>query len=320
LAAAGGWAAGTINVSAPDNGAFVGSSTAITFNTTGSIQQVRIDVHVELISNPAIFTDLPPQFFTPDGENRCQGTITWSPSQSFPEGDYLIRVTPTEQGNTYTPLFVERTVTLDRTAPRLREFSPLNNSAINGTITITAVIDEPPANIEQWRVTVNDADLPNNTGSTINVSVVWDPTNIKEDGVQTVKIIVKDKARNESTQTISVRLDREAPVINVTYPRQNQSLRPGSLVTVLVEIQDAASDSVDPLAVVVEIRRPNNTFIRRVARLRYDTLNATTARWVGRWRVVLPPGVTQFNLHVSAVDKAGNVAVPQVVGLRLGLG
>jgi hypothetical protein len=240
--------------------------------------------------------------------------MNWAPSQSFPEGDYTIRVTATEPGNSYKP--TEITVTLDRLDPRLFEYSPVNNSFINGPITVLAAVDE--ANIDNWRVTVNDADLPNNTGSTPKISVLWDPTNIQLDGEQTLKIIVKDLAQNQSTQSITVTLDRAAPVINVVYPRVNQEIIPASLVTVLILIQDISSTSVDPISVVAEIQKMDGTLIRRVSRLDYQEVNATTARWIGRWRAILPPGVENFRLVVNVVDRAGNVAVPQIVPLRLG--
>jgi hypothetical protein len=98
----------------------------------------------------------------------------------------------------------------------------------------------------------------------------------------------------------------------------NQEIIPASLVTVLILIQDISSTSVDPISVVAEIQRMDGTLIRRVSRLDYQEVNATTARWIGRWRAILPPGVENFRLVVNVVDRAGNVAVPQIVPLRLG--
>jgi len=306
--------AGTLIVQSPADGDFVGSNTVITFRITGGINQVTVRAVITADEGGAN-TTLETQV-NPDENGNASGTINWNPSESFPEGGYTIVVTATEQGNKYNTVTIH--VTLDRLAPRLFEYSPLNNSFINGPILITARIDEPADNIEQWRVTVNDADLPNNTGSSPEVSVLWDPANIELDGEQTVKIIVKDRADNESTQTITVTLDRAAPVLNVVYPRVNQAIRPGSIVTVLILVQDISSSSVDPVAVVVEIRDLDDNILRRVARLRYDTVNETTARWVGRWRASLPPGITDFKLTVRCVDKAGNVAAPQEVPLHFG--
>ena len=306
-------AQGILRVTSPANGAFVGNSTVINFTVEMATFEVTVTAQITRTGGGAS-TTLQTRV-TPDPTNHnATGTLTWNPSQSFPEGSYDITVSAMETGNTYTPVML--TVTLDRIAPRLIEFSPINNSFINGPITITARIDEP--NIDNWRVTVNDADLPDNTSSTSNVSVLWDPSNIEVDGPQTVKIIVKDLARNESTQTISVRLDRAPPNLVVNFPQQNTAIRPASIVTVLVDVVDSTGDSVDPLAIKVEIRNLSGVVLRRVSRLRYDNVNSTTARWVGRWRAILPPGNQNFKLVVSGVDRAGNVAVTQEVLLHFG--
>jgi hypothetical protein len=302
-----------LTVTSPATGDFVGSSTSIGFNVRNAFLQVT--VRATMTAQVGGATTTLEQRVTPNAsDHTATGTLTWSPSASFPEGDYDIVVTATEVGHTYDPVTV--TVTLDRLKPRLAEYSPLTNSAINGPITISAQIDEP--NIDEWRVTVNDADLPNNTGSTNLVSVLWDPTNIEQDGAQTIKIVVKDKARNEFTQTLTVTLDRNAPILNIGFPAANTAIRPGSNLTVLISVVDASATSVDPLAVVVEIRDINNNFIRRIPRLRYDAAGANTARWVGRWKAILSPGITEFKIVVSAVDKAGNAAVTQEVRVRFG--
>ena len=305
--------AGTLTVTAPTNGAFVGSSTNITFRIAGGV--VEVTVRAVITSNVTGATTTLETRVTPDENgNVPSGSMTWAPSQSFPEGEYTIVVSATEPGNTYQPTTI--IVTLDRLDPRLFEYSPINNSFINGPITVLATVDEP--NIDVWRVTVNDADLPNNTGSTQKIGVLWDPSNIELDGEQTVKINVKDLARNELTQSITVTLDRAAPVVNVVYPRVNQALIPGSLVTVLILIQDISATSVDPISVVAEIQKLDGTVIRRVSRLAYEEVNATTARWIGRWKAVTPGGVNNFRLVVNVIDRAGNVAVTQIVPLTFG--
>jgi hypothetical protein len=305
--------AGTLTVTAPADGAFVGASTNITFRISGGVVEVLVRAVITSLVNGAT-TTIETRVTPDENGNVPSGSMNWAPSASFPEGDYTIRVTATEPGNTYKPTTI--TVTLDRLDPRLFEYSPINNSYINGPIVVSSLVDEP--NIDTWRVTVNDADLPNNTGSASKIAVLWDPSNIELDGEQTVKIIVKDLAQNESIQTITVTLDRAAPVINVVYPRVNQEIIPGSLVTVLILIQDISSTSVDPVSVIAEIQDMQGTVIRRVSRLDYQEVNSTTARWIGRWRAVTPPGVEEFRLVVNVVDRAGNVAVPQIVPLRFG--
>jgi len=304
--------AGTLTVTAPIEGAFVGSSTSITFRIAGGVVEVTVRAIITSTKTGAS-TTLTTQV-TPDENGDANGSMNWSPSTSFPEGAYTIQVTATEPGNTYKPTTIH--VTLDRLDPRLFEYSPVNNSFINGPINVTARIDEP--NIDEWRVTVNDADLPNNTGSASLIDVLWDPSSIELDGEQTVKINVKDLARNESTQSITVTLDRAAPVLTIAYPQVNQAIIPGSIVTVLILVEDISSSSVDPVSVVAEIQTMSGQVIRRVSRLSYETVNATTSRWVGRWRAVIKGGVNEFKLVVNAVDRAGNVATTQTIPLHFG--
>lgn len=304
--------AGTLTVTAPIDGAFVGSSTSITFRIAGGV--VEVTVRARITSDKSGATTTLTTQVTPDENGDANGSMNWAPSTSFPEGEYTIVVTATEPGNTYEPTTIN--VTLDRLDPRLFEYSPVNNSFINGPINVTAEIDEP--NIDEWRVTVNDADLPNNTGSEPSVNVLWDPSNIELDGEQTVKINVKDLARNEATQSITVTLDRAAPVVSIAYPQVNQAIIPGSIVTVLILIQDISSSSVDPVSVVAEIQTLSGQVIRRVSRLSYEEVNATTARWVGRWRAVIKGGINEFRLVVRVVDRAGNVATTQTIPLHFG--
>jgi hypothetical protein len=305
--------AGILTVTAPADGSFVGASTNITFRISGGVVEVLVRAVITSDVNGAT-TTIETRVTPDENGNVPSGSMNWSPSQSFPEGPYTIVVSATEPGNSYKPTTIH--VTLDRLDPRLFEYSPINNSFISGPINVSALIDEP--NIDSWRVTVNDADLPNNTGSSSKVSVLWDPENIELDGEQTVKIIVKDLARNELTQSITVTLDRAAPVVNVVYPRVNQEIIPGSIVTVLVLIQDISSTSVDPVSVVAEIQTMGGTVLRRVARFTYEEVNANTARWVGRWLAILKAGIDEFRLVVNVTDRAGNVAVTQIVPLRFG--
>ena len=304
--------AGTLTVTSPENGAFVGSSTTINFRIAGGNVQVTVRAQISKVGGGAS-TTLETRV-TPDESGNASGSLNWNPSDSFPEGGYDIQVTATEPGNTYNT--VNLTVTLDRIKPRFSDFSPLRNSFVRGVVTITAELDE--LNIKEWRVTVNDADLPNNTGNTSSVAVVWDTSFIEEDGEQTIRIKVTDKAGNSETLEIPVTLDRAAPVVRVEFPRTNSVVRPGSVMGIIIKVQDASQDSVDWLAVLVEVRRMDGTLIRRASRLRWAPGGSETERiWLGR-APVLFTDPDLFKITVNVVDKAGNVAVTQEVPLTTG--
>ena len=103
--------AGTLTVTAPLDGAFVGSSTNITFRIAGGV--VEVLVRAVITSKVTGATTTIETRVTPDENgNVPNGSMTWSPSQSFPEGEYTIFVTATEPGNTYKPTTIN--VTLDR--------------------------------------------------------------------------------------------------------------------------------------------------------------------------------------------------------------
>lgn len=304
--------AGTLTVTSPEDGAFVGSNTTISFRIAGGNVQVTVRAQITKVGGGAS-TTLETRV-TPDESGNASGSLSWNPSDSFPEGDYDIEVTATEPGNTYNT--VNLTVTLDRIKPRFRDFSPLQDSFVRGVVTITAELDE--LNIKEWRVTVNDADLPNNTGDTASVSVVWDTSFIEEDGQQTIRIKVTDKAENTETLEIPVTLDRAAPSVRVEFPRTNSVVRPGSIMGIIIKIDDASQESVEWMAVLVEVRRMDGTLIRRASRLRWAPGGSETQRlWLGR-APVLFTDPDQFKITVNVVDKAGNVAVTQEVPLTTG--
>ncbi|MEM4408394.1 MAG: hypothetical protein QXI19_06595 [Candidatus Caldarchaeum sp.] len=306
--------AGVLVVTAPVDGAFVGGATTISFRIEGGVVEVtvRAVITAQVGGSATTLTTR----VTPDHKGRASGSMTWNPSRSFPEGLYTIEVSAEEPGNSYNT--VTLSVTLDRKEPRLLDFSPQPGTFLRTTIRITGEIMEP--NLEEWKVTVNDEDIPNNTGTGNTIDVFWDPSNIEEDGPQTIKIKMKDRAQNEATKEIEVFLDRAPPQINVLFPRSGQAVRPNTVMGVAFDVVDSRSTSVDVMAITVEIRDMSDNLIRRVARMRYREVNETTSRWEGRALVRLPGNVTSFQLVVTAIDKAGNPAVVQRVPLVVGRG
>lgn len=308
------FALGTVTVTSPSTGDFVGSSTTIRFNIAGATVAVKVKVTVSKVGGGPS-TNLPEQTVTPDSNGVGSGQVTWAPGTSFPEGDYDVVVNSTEGG---VPLpSTALVVTLDRKKPELTTFAPTGGSFIKGTVNISATILE--VNLDNWRVTVNGEDLPNNTGATNTVAVSWDTTDIVNDGSQSIAIIIKDKANNEKTVNINVTLDRAAPTVQINNPRVNQQIRPGSTMGVIVDITDASASSVDIMAIQVEIQKLDGTFIKRVSRSRFAS-QGSGVRWQGTVRVTLPSGVTEFKVVVRVFDKAGNGPVIQEVQVRLGQG
>lgn len=300
----------TLTVTSPTEGAFVGSSNQVKFLIRNAIQEVTVRV---VATGPGGGSTQVEGRFTPNSEGNIDNNLSLTFSPSNPEGAYVLVITATEPGQTYIP--VTRNVTLDRTKPKFLQVNPTDNAFVKGPIVAIGVeLDE--TNVKEWRVQINNQDIPNNTGSTQAFTVNWDTSGIEQDGAQTITIRVKDEADNESTQTISVTLDRVSPVVGIQYPRLDTVLRRRSTVSVVVDITDISTSSIDVTGVDVVVMSLTGNFITRVARSSVRTSGSNTLRWSGRirYRPNLP---NEYKIVAIARDKAGNVAATQEVTVRL---
>jgi hypothetical protein len=310
LAAAMANAVGTLTVTSPTEGAFLGATNTLRFNITGATVEVQVTVTV---TGPGGSTVIGPQPFTPDTEGRISGTIPVNFSQSSPEGAYTIVVSATEAGSPYTPVTIH--VTVDVTKAKFYDFNPIANSFVKGPI-VPIVVKVIEANLKVWHVQVNGQDIPNNTGTTLDAdntfTVNWNVSGILLDGPQTINIDVKDQADNDSTQSFTVTIDRVAPTTSITYPRADTRVRPHSTIPVTVDISDQGSGSIDVTGVDVVLKDMSNHLIMRVPRTSFQN-----NRWTGRIlsTVTLP---RQFKVVANTVDKAGNVGVTQTTIVNVG--
>ncbi|MFY9234666.1 MAG: hypothetical protein WAO58_09430 [Fimbriimonadaceae bacterium] len=298
--------AGTLEVSSPTDGAFVGRTNTINFIIRGATLQVTVKATA---TGPG-GTITSEQQFTPDVNGEIEGSLPLNFAPSVPEGAYTIVVTATEPGNTYNDVTI--VVTLDVTNPKFLDFNPISGSFVRGIVAISVFVNEP--NVKEMRIQVNNQDIPNNETDQDNFTVLWDTAGIEFDGPQTITIKVKDKANNESTQTIDVVLDRVSPVVTIQYPRTDSVLRRGGNIPAVIEVRDK-ENSVHAAGVDVILVRMDNSFITRVARTNFQS-NGDILTWSGRirWNSKLP---STFKMRVNAVDKAGNVATMQEVVLTV---
>jgi hypothetical protein len=304
----------TFTVTSPTEGAFIGTNNQLKFIIHGATLETT--VHATVVG-PSGTTNIE-QRFSPNASGEIDSSLPLNFNPSSPEGAYTITVSASQPGFTYPDVVIH--VTLDVTKPKILEFNPINNSFVKGpSVPINVKVSE--ANIKEWKVQVNGQDIPNNSGTTLDsngsFSVVWDTTGILTDGAQSISITVKDKADNVSTQTANVTIDRVKPSITIQYPRSDSRIRPGSTISIVVDVQDASTSSVDVTGVDVVLRTTTNVFIARVPRMSFQGTGGNTMRWTGRVRgnsIRLP---NQFKVVVTAVDKAGNVAVSQSTTVKL---
>jgi hypothetical protein len=302
--------AGTLTVKSPTEGQFLGLNNSIKFQITGAVVNVTVKATVTGPNGTIVVED----DFTPDGNGKIDNQLSLNFNQNTPEGDYSIKVEATEPNNTYTPTTLN--VKVDTNKPKFLSFVPSTNSFVRGQVKIRAKLKE--TNPKQWEVKVDGNPIPNNTGTGLDVSADWDASTLTEDGEHTITIVAKDQADNSQTQSISVTLDRNAPVTTIAFPRSDTKLQPGTTIAVIVDVRDASSSSVDVTGLDVVARKLDGTYITRVSRVSVKANGSDTMRWTGRIRYQRGLLPSKFKLVVTAVDKAGNVATKQEVTVTIG--
>lgn len=302
--------AGTFNVTSPTNGKWLGTTNTLNFNGSGATVQVTV---VAVITSPGGSSTVSTNV-NPDFNGNFSGTLPLNFSVSVAQGDYTIAVTATEPGNTYSP--VNLNVKVDTKTPKLLQFSPAQNSFSKGIIPISFKILED--NMKDWRITVGGADIPNNTGTTeTTLNVNYDSSTLETDGSQNVALSAKDQADNTLSFIVPLTIDRKPPNSVIQFPQAGSPIRPRSDINVIIDIADQFVASIDVTGIDVVIQKIDGAFITRASRISWRDINNNMWRWSGRirYRSGFP---STYKVVVSAIDKAGNVAVRQEVTIRPG--
>lgn len=312
----------TIVVSSPVNNDFLGKTNTVSFNITGAEFQVKVRVVATHIATKQSVTS--EKDFTPTNQNTITDTLPLNFDVSAPQGAWKIDVTPIEKdGNqtyTYQPPVVKiDPITVDLKSPTFFTINPLDKNYVRGTganqiVKINATLNEP--NIDKWKVQINGGDILNNQGDTPTVNVDWSTKGIQQDGTQTISIKVDDKAKNTSSKTVTVTLDRISPNSQIVTPGPSTRIPPNTTIPVLVEIEDQFADSLEGSGIDVVVKTLANKFIARVSR-RALTNSGNKLSFAGRIRPSknLP---SEFKLVVTAFDKAGNKATIQETRVKIG--
>jgi len=303
-------AAFTLTVTSPTEGGFLGFNNQVKFLITNATEETTVRVTA---AGPGGSTVIE-QKFTPNVDNKIDGSIALSFNESSPSGAYTVTVEAFDSGFTAPP--VVRNVTVDVLKPKILEFNPVSGTAVKGPI-VPINVKVLESNLKEWRVKIDGNDIPNNTGTTVDGSgsfqVDWNVTGFLTDGTHTVSISVKDKSDNETTQSVSLRIDRLAPTVSITYPRTDSNIRPRSDFSVIIDITDPNNGLIDFTGVDVIIRFPAGGYLYRVPRVSFQSTGSGTFRWTGRVRkdsIRLP---SKFIVDVTVVDRAGNIATQQQV-------
>ncbi len=300
--------AGTLTVTSPTAGSYLGSNNTLSFIVNGA--RVKVTV-VATITGPGGVTKVQNDF-NPDVDGKINGSLNLGFAQNSPQGQYTVAVTATEPGATYAPTSLN--VTVDTVAPKILAFSPLKGSFVRGTFRVRYTLQE--LNLKTTTVTLNGQGVPNNAGTSNSVDVPIDTAGIDKDGPLAIGLAVSDLANNVLSDTINVTLDRNPPVATIQYPQSGTPVRPNTDLTILVDVADGFANSVDVTGVDVVAQRLDGTFLGRAARVSFSSVGATTFRWTGRLRTKTLKLPSAYKLVVSSIDRAGNVGVRQEVTVR----
>jgi hypothetical protein len=306
----------TFNVTSPSSGTpsdptFLGSNNTVRFNVNNAVREMTVTVTaINTNTNSQVVRE---DRFTPNSDNKIDGSIVLNFNQATTEGNYIIEVRARYSNDppASATLVTLTDLILDVTKPKIIDFNPTNNSFVGGgNRIIRATIRE--TNLKEYRVQINGQDIPNNTGTSLvndELQVTWDTTGIISDGPQTVSINVKDKANNETTQTFTVTLDRVAPTVTISAPRTDAPPSRNSDFNVVVDTNDFGGGSVDVTGIDVIIRSTSGAFIYRVPRVSFS--QGPSSRWIGRVRGLAVQLPNTFRIDVTVTDRAGNQAVTQ---------
>jgi hypothetical protein len=305
--------AGTLTVTSPTNNSYISPTTSVTYNIAGAVVQVTVTVTTTF---PNGSTSTSSQQVLPNSDGDASGTIAANISSSSPQGVYTIVVTATEPNNSYSP--TKLSVTLLPLAPQFSAFSPPDGTFENGNVPIRASIND--SYLQLWTVQVNGQNIPNNTGTTNHVSVDWNTSGVLKDGQQTITITATDLANQTTTVTMTITLSRVPPIITIEYPGTGTVVLPGSDIDVTLSIQGEFANEIDKTGVDVLVMTSTNAYVTRVpfGSLFTSSSNGNAMIWTGRIRYAPGRLPGAFQLKVSAVDKAGNVATPQTQIVTIG--
>jgi len=300
----------TLQVTSPLEGDFLGFNNQVKFLITNATEKTTVKVTATGPGGSTIIQ----QDFTPNQDNKIDGSIALNFNESSPSGPYTIKVEAFDSSFTAPPVI--RNVTVDVTKPKVLEFNPTSNASVKGPI-VPIVVKVNESNLKEWRVKIDGNDIPNNTGTTLDSNssfeVDWNVTGFLTDGNHTIEITVKDKAENFTTKSFQVRVDRLPPSADISFPRSDSQIRPNSDFSVIVDISDPNGGVIDVTGIDVVIRNLDGGYLYRVPRMSFNGTGFGTFRWTGRVRKTSIKLPAQFKIVVNAVDRAGNFATQQEV-------
>lgn len=263
-----------------------------------------------------------------DGIQIATGTgktvnVTWNSAQKnadgtpkWVDGTHTITVEATDEGgHIATP--VTRTLQTDNTVPTVEISQPVADAYVKDVVAINANIS--PDTDATYTVSVDGNQIDSGTGGAI--STTWDATDATS-GPHTIQLTATDRAGNQKTQTVTVRVDKDKPILTIAFPFNNMIVRPGSQLTVFIDVRDQLFDnndrsknSVENDKVIVQVKDDRGSLVATATmtkglEVRSGSTGAS-ARWAGSVRIRIPSPFRAnktYTLEATATDKSGNTS------------
>lgn len=221
---------------------------------------------------------------------------TWSATVNMAEGEHVLTATATVPGGGTTNHSAPVHVIVDQTMPALALASPGDGSHQNSRI---LSISGQAVDAYLAGVTVNG------TAATVNADGSFMVELIGQEGANTITVVARDRAGNETTEVRTVHVDSQGPAINNLQPASDTVLGPGSTLTVSFDSEPGLA--LAAFRIVVDTSASGAK--AGAASMEPGEIRMTEVspgRYVGQWTV--PSGFTAPSAYVQvrAVDAAGN--------------
>jgi len=264
----------TVSITAPTGGS-VNGTVAVSVAAADNVGVKRVDL---LVNGQVVLSDAIAPF-----------AFSWNTTALSNGSRQLQAKAYDAAGNVGSSATVTVSVANDKTAPTVALTNPAADSAVKGTVTVTANASD---NVAVSRVDLLVDGVVKGSDSSAPFAIAWNSTTASN-GAHTLQARAYDAAGNFATsasRSITVSNDKTAPTVSITSPTT------GSFVARTVTVQVSASDDKAVVSLKLSIDGVQVASAANAASLSH------------RWNVPWGGGTTSAVLVAEAADAAGNTS------------